>query len=80
MRGLFRFPADESGAVVLDWAVLVAGVLLNGTMVVLAIFNGDISPLAQEVNAAVASADPMPAPGTMIVADGADIQAAILAP
>ena len=56
MSKLVKLLKDDAGAVTIDWVALTAGILLLGIMVVYAIFNNGVSPLVDQINAALSSA------------------------
>jgi len=52
-RSLFRFGADESGAVTVDWVALTAGSLLLGTMVVFSVFDEGVAAVVGNINSSL---------------------------
>ena len=50
MAKFVTYLCDESGAVMIDWVALTAGILLLGIMVVYAIFNQGVVGLVNETN------------------------------
>ncbi len=51
---MFRFAAEEAGAVTVDWVVLTAGVVAFGVMVVAGI-TGNMGTIGSNVNAFLSS-------------------------
>jgi len=49
MTNFKTFLRDETGAVTIDWVALTAGVLLLAIVLVFAIFDGGVKPLAGKI-------------------------------
>lgn len=59
-----QFWRDESGAVVIDWVALSAGILVVGITLIYAIYTNGVGSLTKSLNSALKSIDSSVSTGT----------------